>query len=766
MTDAELNDSAHASKILSLCWSSGTLAASYYDIDQLELYAILQATEPRPQYPLARNLIRQYTPLFYLLSGSKHFHDDIPELLDLPEGTVLQRLGTGKIETHEHARTCEFSSRAIKNSMTKILSMNLPGMPTQASESERRIFLASVLPVEQELLIHAVGSLLKLLEQIIPADDGPLVTRINVLTPDTQLIIDELTYQSLQIFNSRLHPSGFKQKVESSSCSLIKLFNRCSSNIGKLELRTIMQQPVRDLAELELRLNTVQWSVAGRNSRSAEEMRNVIGNLTKVQPVYRKIAKQSTKNSDWKSLKKNVYYLYMLCKLCLAVGEPELRGTVINILAEFVSEEENALKQLLFTLDEVVDLDRGNQNNKFTVKRGIDRELDRLRTSFDETRGLLMETSRVDFENLPVDMSDVYVTFLPSYGYVFSSSRCEELRDPAVFEQSAMNLVFQSEGSVYFQNDMCKELNTEFGNLLVTMNDRENTVLMKLVSFVDQAIPHVLAVFKHVGKLDVLLAFASVAVSQEFTRPSLTDQKILQIKQGRHPLVEQFKTYQPNDTDFSAANERIVNVFASRESTGKTLYLKEIALIAYLAHIGSFVPAQSATIGLLDSIYSRLDFPESIFSGKSSFMGELYQMSNILMNTTSKSLVLIDEFGKGTTYTEGKALLISSVEHLLQKGSQAPIVTVATQFTDIKRFLGDNRYLRIYATQPESSSEDDTKSSRNLEASRSRQDTFTNAIQTMTLALVKKYVAGESIDPVTLVMLYKSTPITQAGISR
>ncbi|XP_065094417.1 mutS protein homolog 5-like [Ochlerotatus camptorhynchus] len=752
--------SIQASKILSLCWSAGTAAASYYDVDQMEMYAIQQAFDPRPQYVLVRNLIRQYNPLFHLVSGSKDFLEDVHEILNLPDGTMLQNLNSGSITVEERARHCDFGPKAIKASAVKVLAMNLPGIPQQASEAERRLFMESVLPFSQDLLIHAVGCLLKLLDGLASENDGLMVSKINILAPETLLVIDELTYQALQIFDSRLHPSGFKRNMENSSCSLFNLFNRCSSKIGKMELKSIMQQPIRDVVELNRRFDTVEWMIDTRNTSRSDEMRSYITNLTRIQPLYRKIAAKRAKNNEWKSLKKNIYYVYLLCKLCFAVKEPSNGTTPIADLAEFVSQPQGTLKQLLYTLDEVVDLVRGERDNKFTVKPGIDQELDAHRRQLDETQTALLETSRLDIENLPIDANDVFVTFLPGYGFVFSTTRNGDLQD---LSGTSMNFVYQSDTTVYFQNNLCRELNTTFGDLLASVSEREQLMLEKLVVYIDQVISELIDVFNTAAKLDVLLAFASVSSSQDFSRPVVCDQKILKIKRGRHPLLEQIKPYQANDTDLSSDSECFVKIFTSAEPSGKTIYLKEIAMICYLAHIGSFVPAQSATIGLLDSLYSRLDFPESVYSGKSSFMGELYQMSNILSNTTTRSLVLIDEFGKGTTYSEGKSLLISSLEHLLAKGSEVPITIVATQFTPISNYLHGYRFLRIYSTQTDSSTDQDQISA---DPNHHHKELIASVIQSLTLTLTKKFLDRDQADPALVAQLYHSVSVTQVPLRR
>ncbi|XP_055610336.1 mutS protein homolog 5-like [Uranotaenia lowii] len=750
--------------ILSICWSSGEFSGCYYDLDQAELYAVQQAPDAEPQYAQARNLIRQCNPLFTLVSGSSKFTSEASELLGLSGDTPLQRIGSGKLESWEKARVCDFGPKALQTSVAKVMSLNLPGLPAEASTAERKFFLESVIPFSQELLVHSIGCMLTLLGLILPEQAGTLITKINIVAPESLLIVDKFTYEALQLFDSQLHPSGFKFNMESNSRSLFNLYNRCCSHLGKRKLVNIMQQPSRDLEELNRRLETVQWLSDPLNKTTVEEMRKYLRNVTQVWCQYRKICRKNSDISVWKSFKKNIYYAYLLCKLCLGAQNSSLQGTPIGDLAGYVAESDGPLKRLLYTLDKVIDLERVEISGKISFKDGLDQELDQLRINFDDVGSKLLETSRLDIESISMDIEDLLVAFLPSYGFVFCANDFEDLHDSNVFERSAMTLVLRTENTVYFQNELCKELNVEFSTLMAGINERENGILENLIVFINEIMPQIGDIFKIVAKLDVLMAFASVAESQVYRRPTLSSDKVLHIRKGRHPLLERLKTYHPNDTEMGSAFDCLLKIYSSPETTGKTVYLKEVAIICYLAHIGSFVPAESAHIGILDCIYTRLDFPESILNEKSSFMSELYQMSTILMNTSSKSLVIIDEFGKGTTFCEGKALLIASIEYLAEKSENAPLTLVATQFEPISSFLKETQFLKFTTVERPVPSPAKSPSTQTDHGQQSQQMVFKTVTQTMTLALVKKFLASESIDPDAIWELYRNVPITQPPV--
>ncbi len=176
-----------------------------------------------------------------------------------------------------------------------------------------------------------------------------------------------------------------------------------------------------------------------------------------------------------------------------------------------------------------------------------------------------------------------------------------------------------------------------------------------------------------------LLSFAQVARKNNYVKPIVTEDNVLEIHQGRHPLLEQCADILiPNDTELNI--EKRLILLTGANSSGKSVYLKQVALIVYMAHIGSFVPAQSARIGLTDKILTRIATRESVSKNSSAFMIDLQQTNIALLNSTSKSLVLLDEFGKGTTSLDGIGLFCAVVESFTSRGQECPKVIAATHF--------------------------------------------------------------------------------------
>uniref|UniRef100_A0A182JZD0 DNA mismatch repair proteins mutS family domain-containing protein n=1 Tax=Anopheles christyi TaxID=43041 RepID=A0A182JZD0_9DIPT len=778
---ASANGSAvnQAGKILSVCWNAGALAASYYDIDQLELFAIQQAIEPRPQYVLLRDLVHRYRPLFYVISGPVFFLEDCREVLGVsvvlsnqPAISDSINLNGTNASQPSNVKIIEYSTQAQTRAKSRLLALKLAGMPPESNESECHTFLESILPFEQELLVTSVGNLLLLLDTVGDTlSPAQLVTKINLITPSTQLIIDGLTYEALQIFDTSRHPSGFKCGMDSRGISVFSLFNKCSSKNGEEWLSRLMTQPIRDRIELQHRHDTIQWLL--ENVRYANQFDQCLKNLSNVGLLYRKILQGTARNTDWKMLKKNLYYLYTLCKLCtMTVEDSKVAGTVVMELGQYSCNPSNALKHVLYTIDKCLDLEKGEEENKITIRAGIDPAIDRLREQYDGLRQLVMESSRLGLETMQLDMANICVTFLPPFGFVISTQVDEQLQRSGIFNNESFDLVFQADNTAYFQISICKELNDEFGQMVATMIEHELAVQTRLTNFVGTKFPEVMGVFKQAGKLDALLSFATVAKMHRYVRPIVCDDKLLQIQAGRHVVLEHRRSYRTNDTSVGETNQYLMNVIAADASVGKTTYLKELAIICYLAHVGSFVPATYAKIPILDSIYTRLDHPESIFSGRSSFMSELYQMSSLLQNATAKSLILIDEFGKGTNYLEGKSLLIASIEHLLKRGQSAPITFVTTKFIGIEQFLPTqhrNLLVKVHReTRDHSRSSTrtndtlDVTSTDPADQNERLKETFQLAFRAVAFTMMKHHqTSGHAPDTESIRLLMESTPITR-----
>lgn len=185
----------------------------------------------------------------------------------------------------------------------------------------------------------------------------------------------------------------------------------------------------------------------------------------------------------------------------------------------------------------------------------------------------------------------------------------------------------------------------------------------------------------------------------------ITDRKILQISNGRHILLDLQKKFVSNDTSISVDQQNLINILIAPNASGKSVYLKELAQIVYLAHIGSFVPSAVAKISVVDAIYTRMFNPESMFLAKSAFLTEIQEMSKLISNSSENSLVLVDEMGQGTNENDGKSLLLSCLEHLASRAEKAPIAFVTTHYVDIYDHLANKPFIHFKTFKVEQSNQ-------------------------------------------------------------
>lgn len=221
----------------------------------------------------------------------------------------------------------------------------------------------------------------------------------------------------------------------------------------------------------------------------------------------------------------------------------------------------------------------------------------------------------------------------------------------------------------------------------------ENQICDRLLDYIRDHLCDIQHAGKLCARLDAFMSMASFCVAQHLRKPTfVTDDKLLDIKNGRHILVDKFV---PNSTAIDVNKKNLITILIAPNGSGKSIYLKEIAQIVYLAQIGCFVPAESVTLSIFDAIYTRIYSPESMHQAKSSFLIELQQMGMVMSNSSTSSLILVDEFGQGTHARDGRALVQSCLEHLNNRGELAPITIFSTHYTNIYETLVNAEWIRF-----------------------------------------------------------------------
>ncbi|KAH9290878.1 hypothetical protein KI387_034995, partial [Taxus chinensis] len=479
------------------------------------------------------------------------------------------------------------------------------------------------------------------------------------------LKIDALGHDALQIFQVDKHPSCMGIGKSKEGFSLFGMFNKCVTVMGRRLLRTWFLRPILDLNILNDRLNTISLF------HGCDEMMAALHNsLKSVKDIPRLLKKFSCPSSlstsdDWTTLSKSISSILHVRKIFevgIAERQHEHAGMLnLNIVRKAFVSITNELFYIYELLDELRD-----------IHEGLPDFLEKVSS---------MELKRLSCDSNAIQGSIVYI---PQIGYLmhFSGSK---LSDQLLEKLQDFEFIFAGgdnhQNEFFYSTTKTKELDVLLGDVYHKIFDMERAIVRDLELRIQPFSMHLNMASNFVGELDCMLSLALVARQYKYVRPVLTEEDTLQIKNGRHVLQEMIvETYVPNNTIIT--NEGRISIITGPNYSGKSIYIKQVALIVFLAHIGSFVPADSAIVGITDRIFFGVVNKHTVTSEKSTFMMDLHQIGIMLRHGTSRSLCLIDEFGKGTLTTDGIGLLCATLKHFAAN-KNPPKVLVCTHLTEV-----------------------------------------------------------------------------------
>jgi DNA mismatch repair protein MSH5 len=674
----------------------------------IKLYIIIH-TESTFQVYL-RSIFRQVAPSFLVASGPNEFLQDLLEFLNIDgeDGKNIDKFMVKKSKmANAIVSNMTFYTFDRKNQQNlealrkKIFSLDLPGLPSDASSSDRKIFMESVFPMKQELLIISLGNLLRYLGEnvmkwrhvFLNLDVTPIITNVLLSLVESQVLLDDMTFNSLSIFTNIYHPSSFKIQIRKDGLSLYNLLNQCSSSSGSKELKNMLKQPTRNANEINLRLATVEWCLKKENAEHVLRIKHFLTGFININASFQRILKSHGKSIDWKSFKRTVYNASSICELCASLPDSAIKDTLLKQLAMYCKEEQT-VNGILFALDKVVDLEAIDEKKKFCVKKGIDTLLDQ---KIESLNGFTENCNEMDPDETLLSLNDslnaFQYVFYAEMGFAIGTTLQIDQLNMSLMKENGIELMLQTDSAIYFKTPNCVKLNAEYEEKFTEIITHEMKVFNKLIIYIKENFAELAEIAKLCAKLDCLFAFASVAAKNRYVKPVLREGRSIEIVRGRHPLVEQMKVFVPSTTIINEQNIQYINIIRAPNSSGKSIYVKQVAMIAYMAHIGCYVPCDSCSISLLHSIYTRIYTPESISSNESAFMSDIQQMSKVVMNSTPRTLILIDEFGKGTHYKDGISLLTATIEHFIERGRDiTPFVFITTHYAQVYDLLATKEF--------------------------------------------------------------------------
>ena len=494
--------------------------------------------------------------------------------------------------------------------------------------------------------ITSAGALLIYLEQT-QHKELTNICSISRIDEGAFVWMDRFTFRNLEIFASTAGKEG---------TSLVEVMDKCSSPMGARMLRTWLAMPVMDLAELEDRYAVVQHFV--ENQDDLMRLQSMIGDIGDLERIISRAAAGKIMPREVMQLRRGLSQTEPIINLCR--GKVEALDALVGNMGDCAG--------LLDYLGRTMHPETASQLGKGDViASGVNEELDELRKIARHGKDYLLEIQQREIERTGI--TSLKIGFNNVFGYYL------EVRN--TYKESVPEEWIRKQTLVNAERYITEELK-EYEQKILGAEERiyalEVQIYAELVGRIQANIAMIQKNCRILARLDVLSSFADLAVSNNYCRPKMNDSKVIDIKQGRHPVIETMmqvgEEFVPNDIYLDNEKQQII-ILTGPNMAGKSALLRQTALIVLMAQVGSFVPASSAEIGYCDKIFTRVGASDNISRGESTFMVEMLETSMILHNLSSRSLVLLDEIGRGTSTYDGMSIARAIVEYIHEYGDGA-----------------------------------------------------------------------------------------------
>ena len=475
--------------------------------------------------------------------------------------------------------------------------------------------------------------------------------------------MDKFTLRNLEVFQSASGADGV---------SLVQTLDKCSSPMGARLLRQWLAMPIMDLKELNARYDTVQYFT--ENPQILQDTQMDLGKLGDLERILGRIA-------NGRAYPREVMQLGRGLSLTSPIKERLADGPdALQKLLGGLKGCEKLLADILKTLapEPAIQLGKGP-----VIGPGVDEELDELRTLSAGGKDYLLQMQQREAERTGI--SSLKIAYNNVFGYYI------EVRN--TFRDKVPPEWIRKQTLVNAERYITEELK-QYEEKILTAEDRiyaiESRLYGELIARIQQQIPVIQGNSRILSKLDVLAGFAEQAAERHYCRPRMNDGKALDIREGRHPVIETLmapgEEYVPNDVYLDTEGQQII-ILTGPNMAGKSALLRQTALIVLMAQCGSFVPATSADIGWFDKLFTRVGATDNISRGESTFMVEMLETAMILNNLSARSLVLLDEIGRGTSTFDGMSIARGIVEYIHEYGKGAKTL-FATHYHELNDLEG------------------------------------------------------------------------------
>ena len=498
---------------------------------------------------------------------------------------------------------------------------------------------------ELKLGITAAGSIFAYLVEDTHHALLQHITKIQLIPQDDYLMMDHFTLRNLEIVYPS-HPQGK---------SLLDIIDKTSTPMGGRLLRRRLILPLKSVDEINRRLNLIEFF--NKEDHLKYEIQQLMKSISDLDRLIGKLASEKISPKEVGYLRQSLINIHQIKNLLHPFAEVLAWIEPLNNLEELIQYLQSYLNEEL-----PVNIAKGN-----VIKSGISEDLDHLRGLQSKGKNFLDEMCEREIERTGI--SSLKISFNGVFGYFIEVRNTHKDKVPAdwIRKQTLVN------AERYITEEL-KEYEEQILGAEEKISKIENELYRKVCENVMIYIDAIQENSKIIAELDCGVGLSELAVSESYTRPILNDSFEISLKEARHPIIENAlplgEKYIPNDLFLDKDSQQIIMV-TGPNMAGKSAILRQTAIICLMAQIGSFVPAKYAEIGVLDKIFTRVGATDNISAGESTFMVEMNEAANILNNISDRSLILLDEIGRGTSTYDGVSIAWAIAEYLHQHPTQA-----------------------------------------------------------------------------------------------
>ncbi|MBT8507116.1 DNA mismatch repair protein MutS [Methanomicrobiaceae archaeon CYW5] len=501
------------------------------------------------------------------------------------------------------------------------------------------------------------------------------IRTISAMVPSGTMVLDSITLRNLELVR------GIR---EGSDSTLLAVLDRTRTAMGGRQLRSDIIAPLIDKAGIEERLDALEYLFNEPMQRTS--LRESLHRFSDIERIAGRISYGNAGPRDLVTLRDSLVRIPVIRGACIPRGDTPLPDALASCI-EGMSTHDTIVSLIASALtDEPPVLVKTGG----VIRDGYDPRLDELRSISHSGKDWIAGFQQEERERTGI--KSLKIAYNKVFGYYIEVTKANlHLVPPDYIRKQTM-----SNGERYTL-PVLQEMEAKISNAEEHLTAMEAEIFSEIITALNEHVSALQETARNIGRIDVFASLAEVAALYGYVRPIIEDSGRLLISDGRHPVVERSleSGFVPNDAELDTGGTQIL-IITGANMAGKSTYMREVALICIMAQMGCFVPADQAVIGITDRIFTRVGAFDDLASGQSTFMVEMIELANILNNVTDRSLVILDEIGRGTSTLDGYSIARAVLEYLHGRGKSGPRTLFATHFHEIVEVESDLKRAKNY----------------------------------------------------------------------